>query len=145
MSRGRRIAGSSRSGENIATERRGDQAALDSRLDEALDETFPASDPIAVHLPDAPVLRSVLRVHPAIRDDIGNLTSRRPVPGPKVDRLGAFLFLNHHGPQDFAPHNDGLPCGSHPHRGFETLTLVRLPIATRPVMRASSMPAACSG
>jgi quercetin 2,3-dioxygenase len=124
MSRGRRIAGSSRTGENIVTERPGDQAALDSRLDEALDETFPASDPIAVHLPDTPVLRNVLRVHPAIRDDIGNPTTRRPVPGPKIDRLGAFLFLNHHGPQNFAPHNDGLPFGPHPHRGFETLTFI---------------------
>jgi hypothetical protein len=29
-----------------------EHARLDSALDEALDETFPASDPIAVHLPD---------------------------------------------------------------------------------------------
>ena len=124
MSRGRRIAGSSRADENIVTERPSDAAALDSRLDEALDETFPASDPIAVHLPDAPDLRNVLRLHSAIRDDIGNLTTRRPVPGPGVDRLGAFLFLNHHGPQNFAPQNDGLPFGPHPHRGFETLTFI---------------------
>jgi len=106
------------------TKSAGDDSALDSRLDEALDETFPASDPIAVHLPDTPELRSVLRLHPAIRDDIGNLTTRRPVPGPEVDRLGAFLFLNHHGPQTFAPRNAGLPFGPHPHRGFETVTFI---------------------
>src|SRR5476651_1797296 len=102
----------------------GNEAELDSRLDEALDETFPASDPIAVHLPDLPEMRSVLRLLPALRDDIGSLTTRRPVPGPGVDRLGSFLFLNHHGPQCFAPNNEGLPFGPHPHRGFETVTFI---------------------
>ena len=29
-------------------------AGLDARLDEALEMTFPASDPIAVHSPDPP-------------------------------------------------------------------------------------------
>lgn len=101
-----------------------DEEALDSRLDEALAETFPASDPVAVHSPDGPALRRVLRVHPAYRDDIGTLTTRRPLPGPGLDRLGAFLFLNHHGPQIFAPGNDGLPFGPHPHRGFETVTFI---------------------
>jgi quercetin 2,3-dioxygenase len=101
-----------------------EEAALDSRLDEALDETFPASDPVAVHLPDLPDVRSVVRLHPAVRNDIGDLTTRRPVPGPGLDRLGAFLFLNHHGPQTFAPGNTGLPFGPHPHRGFETVTFI---------------------
>ena len=32
---------------------RADDLALDARLDKALDETFPASDPIAVHSPTA--------------------------------------------------------------------------------------------
>lgn len=32
---------------------REDRRKLDARLDEALDETFPASDPIAVHSPTA--------------------------------------------------------------------------------------------
>jgi len=36
-----------------------------------------------------------------------------------------FLLLNHHGPQEFPTHNDGLPFGPHPHRGFETLTFIR--------------------
>ena len=35
----------------------GDQADLSSRLDEALDETFPASDPVAVHVQDGPLQR----------------------------------------------------------------------------------------
>jgi redox-sensitive bicupin YhaK (pirin superfamily) len=105
-------------------EQPGDSAELDSRLDEALDETYPASDPIAVHFPDTAELRKVLNLHPAIRDDIGSLITRRPVPGAALDRLGAFLFLNHHGPQTYAPGNAGLPFGPHPHRGFETVTFI---------------------
>ena len=68
--------------------------------------------------------RSVLRLHPAHRDDIGDLTTRRPVPGPGVDQIDPFLFLNHHGPQTYPPNNRGLPFGPHPHRGFETVTFI---------------------
>jgi len=68
--------------------------------------------------------RSVLTAHPAYRDDIGDLVTRRPLPGPKIEQLSPFLFLNHHGPQTYAPNNRGLPFGPHPHRGFETVTFI---------------------
>lgn len=68
--------------------------------------------------------RAILSVHPAYRDDIGDLVTRRPLPGPGVDHVGAFLFLNHHGPQVYPPDNRGLPFGPHPHRGFETVTFI---------------------
>ncbi|MAL56503.1 MAG: nuclease PIN, partial [Brevundimonas sp.] len=68
--------------------------------------------------------RPVLRLHPAYRDDIGDLTTRRPVPGPDLDQVDPFLFLNHHGPQTYPPNNAGLPFGPHPHRGFETVTFI---------------------
>ena len=68
--------------------------------------------------------RPVLRLHPAHREDIGDLITRRPVPGPGVDQIDPFLFLNHHGPQTYAPGNAGLPFGPHPHRGFETVTFI---------------------
>ncbi|WP_431469245.1 pirin family protein [Sphingosinithalassobacter sp. LHW66-3] len=68
--------------------------------------------------------RTIRRLHPALRDDIGDLVTRRPVPGPAIDRIGAFLFLNHHGPQTYPPGNSGLPFGPHPHRGFETVTFI---------------------
>lgn len=68
--------------------------------------------------------RAVLSVHPAYRDDIGDLVTRRPVPGPGIGNVGAFLFLNHHGPQTYPPNNRGLPFGPHPHRGFETVTFI---------------------
>ncbi|MDR3536629.1 MAG: pirin family protein [Acetobacteraceae bacterium] len=68
--------------------------------------------------------RTVARLHPALRDDIADLITHRPLPGPALDRLGAFLFLNHHGPQSYRPGNHGLPFGPHPHRGFETVTFI---------------------
>ncbi len=67
---------------------------------------------------------TIHRLHPATRDDIGDLVTRRPLPGPALDHLGAFLFLNHHGPQVYPAPNRGLPFGPHPHRGFETVTFI---------------------
>ena len=69
-------------------------------------------------------MRSVLAVHPAHRDDIADLVTRRPLPGPELEQVDPFLFLNHHGPQVYPPHNQGLPFGPHPHRGFETVTFI---------------------
>ena len=68
--------------------------------------------------------KTVIAQHPAHRDDIGDLVTRRPVPGPGVDQVDPFLFLNHHGPQVYPPNNRGLPFGPHPHRGFETVTFI---------------------
>jgi redox-sensitive bicupin YhaK (pirin superfamily) len=68
--------------------------------------------------------RTIKRLHPAVRDDIGDLITRRPLPGPFADQIDPFLFLNHHGPQTYPPHNGGLPFGPHPHRGFETVTFI---------------------
>jgi redox-sensitive bicupin YhaK (pirin superfamily) len=69
-------------------------------------------------------LKQVVARHPALRDDIGDLVTRRPVPGPGIGQLDPFLFLNHHGPQTYPPNNRGLPFGPHPHRGFETVTFI---------------------
>ena len=68
--------------------------------------------------------KQLRRIHPALRDDIGDLLTQRPVPAPHLDQIDPFLFLNHHGPQVYAPHNRGLPFGPHPHRGFETVTFI---------------------
>ena len=76
--------------------------------------------------------KPILRLHEAYRDDIADLVTRRPLPGQQIDRLGAFLFLNHHGPQVYPPNNRGLPFGPHPHRGFETVTfMLEGPLAHR--------------
>ncbi|GAB7211654.1 hypothetical protein OS31_31640 [Dickeya oryzae] len=69
-------------------------------------------------------MRTVSACHAAYRDDIADLITRRPVPGPGVPQVDPFLFLNHHGPQVYSPNNQGLPFGPHPHRGFETVTFI---------------------
>ncbi|WP_386081264.1 pirin family protein [Vreelandella sp. F11] len=69
-------------------------------------------------------VRRVIAQHSAKRDDIGDLTTRRPLPGPGLEQLDPFLFLNHHGPQTYPANNQGLPFGPHPHRGFETVTFI---------------------
>ena len=66
----------------------------------------------------------VRRIHPAMRDDIGDLITQRPVPSSHLEQVDPFLFLNHHGPQTYPPYNRGLPFGPHPHRGFETVTFI---------------------
>src|ERR1051325_3764465 len=68
--------------------------------------------------------RTVRTQHLAMRDDIGELETRRPLPNERLDQLDPFLFLNHHGPQIYPPNNRGLPFGPHPHRGFETVTFI---------------------
>ena len=69
-------------------------------------------------------MRTVKAQHAAYRDDIGDLSTVRPLPGPDVDQIDPFLFLNHHGPQTYPTRNHGLPFGPHPHRGFETVTFI---------------------
>lgn len=68
--------------------------------------------------------KTLIAQHPAERDDIGDLVTRRPLPGPSLPQVDPFLFLNHHGPQIYPPNNRGLPFGPHPHRGFETVTFI---------------------
>lgn len=62
--------------------------------------------------------KTILHLHPATRDDIGDLLTRRPVPSNRLDQVDPFLFLNHHGPQTYGPHNRGLPFGPHPPTRF---------------------------
>lgn len=69
-------------------------------------------------------MRSIKNVHRAISAPISDLITFRAMPTNTVDHIDPFLFLNHHGPQQYGPNNRGLPFGPHPHRGFETLTFV---------------------
>ena len=68
--------------------------------------------------------KTIKKLHQAVRDDIGDLLTQRPLPNDHLAQLDPFLFLNHHGPQTYPAHNHGLPFGPHPHRGFETVTFI---------------------
>jgi quercetin 2,3-dioxygenase len=69
-------------------------------------------------------MRSIRKIHEAAYEPIADLETFRAIPTRSVQYLDPFLFLNHHGPQTYAPNNRGLPFGPHPHRGFETVTFV---------------------
>jgi len=71
-------------------------------------------------------LRKIKALHKAVYEPIADLVTYRAMPTSEVaiDALNPFLFLNHHGPQVYPPHNHGLPFGPHPHRGFETVTFI---------------------
>ncbi|PWU00048.1 MAG: nuclease PIN [Bacteroidetes bacterium] len=55
---------------------------------------------------------------------VANLTMYQPLPTHDLQQIDPFILLHHHGPHRFEPYNKGLPFGPHPHRGFETVTLI---------------------
>jgi redox-sensitive bicupin YhaK (pirin superfamily) len=69
-------------------------------------------------------MRTIRKQYRALREDIGELHTWRPLPNDEIEQIDPFLFLNHHGPQVYPPRNRGLPFGPHPHRGFETVTFI---------------------
>lgn len=69
-------------------------------------------------------MRSIKKQHKALSAPIADLVTMRALPTQSIDYIDPFLFLNHHGPQVYKPHNRGLPFGPHPHRGFETVTFI---------------------
>ena len=68
--------------------------------------------------------KNIVKIHQAVYEPIADLSTWRAMPTYSIRYLDPFLFLNHHGPQEYGPNNHGLPFGPHPHRGFETLTFV---------------------
>jgi quercetin 2,3-dioxygenase len=71
-------------------------------------------------------MRIIKGNHKAVYEPIGDLVTYRAMPTPYVqmNEVDPFIFLNHHGWQEYLPHNNGLPFGPHPHRGFETVTFI---------------------
>lgn len=72
------------------------------------------------------VLKPVVSVHNALYEPIADLVTYRAFPTGSLpmNALDPFIFLNHHGWQEYPPRNQGLPFGPHPHRGFETVTFI---------------------
>ncbi len=68
--------------------------------------------------------KAVKRIHDAGYVPIDNLITYSPLPSQELPMVDPFLLLNHHGPQQYPPHNSGLPFGPHPHRGMETVTFI---------------------
>jgi redox-sensitive bicupin YhaK (pirin superfamily) len=47
-----------------------------------------------------------------------------PMPGPRIRQLSPYLLIDHIGPMQIAPSDTPLGSPPHPHRGFETVTVV---------------------
>ncbi|GAB2530159.1 pirin family protein [Rufibacter soli] len=69
-------------------------------------------------------MRTIKKVHKAEYSPIADLVTYSPLPSRSLQQIDPFLFLNHHGYQEYKPHNRGLPFGPHPHRGMETVTFI---------------------
>jgi redox-sensitive bicupin YhaK (pirin superfamily) len=71
-------------------------------------------------------MRTIKTTHKAVFEPVADLITYRAMPTPlmTMNELDPFIFLNHHGFQQYQPHNNGLPFGPHPHRGFETVTFI---------------------
>ncbi len=71
-------------------------------------------------------MKSIRAIYRAGYTDYEGLDTYRAMPTRNVpiDALEPFIFLNHHGPQVYPSHNEGLPFGPHPHKGFETVTFI---------------------
>lgn len=71
-------------------------------------------------------MKKVRAIYTAGYTDYSGLATYAVFPNRNIsiDTLEPFLFLNHHGPQEYAPKNNGLPFGPHPHKGFETVTFI---------------------
>ncbi|CAN5472560.1 pirin family protein [soil metagenome] len=69
-------------------------------------------------------MKTIKEIHKASLSPIADLVTYSPLPSGNLRQIDPFLFLNHHGPQKYAPYNRGLPFGPHPHRGMETVTII---------------------
>src|ERR1700754_698720 len=71
-------------------------------------------------------MRRVKAIHKAVYEPIADLVTYRAMPTQTMamNQLDPFIFLNHHGWQNYPAPNNGLPFGPHPHRGFETVTFI---------------------
>jgi redox-sensitive bicupin YhaK (pirin superfamily) len=70
------------------------------------------------------IMRTIKKIHKAVSRPIADLKTYSPLPSRELEQIDPFLFLNHHGPQQYPPNNRGLPFGPHPHRGMETVTFI---------------------
>ncbi|MGY6741903.1 MAG: pirin family protein [Cecembia sp.] len=69
-------------------------------------------------------MRTIKAIHKAAYHPIADLITYNPLPSARLRQIDPFIFLNHHGYQEYPRHNNGLPFGPHPHRGMETVTFI---------------------
>ena len=111
-----------------------EQHPTEAELDEALEETFQASDPPAWMLGLAQSDASIGRwqsgraessletgVVTRLRDLVGGFKVRRALPSARRRMVGSFIFLDQMGPEVLRS-GSGLDVAPHPHIGLATVT-----------------------
>lgn len=69
--------------------------------------------------------KRLVRVAGSARHTVGDgFEIRRPLPGPEVEDINPFLVLDHSGPTVVEPSDRARGVDEHPHRGFETVTVL---------------------
>jgi hypothetical protein len=68
--------------------------------------------------------RTIKKIIAPNHEHVGHLVAYNFSGKVAMEEFDPFLFLAHHGPQEFGKHNQGMPFAPHPHRGFETVTFI---------------------
>ncbi len=69
--------------------------------------------------------KAVPQIYQSQPSQVGNgFTIRRPLPNRGLKQLSPFLLLDHAGPTEVPPSKRPRGVDEHPHRGFETVTIV---------------------
>ena len=69
--------------------------------------------------------KQLLRIAGTSRQKVGDgFEIRRALPGPEIEWINPYLVLDHAGPTEIAPSNTPRGVDEHPHKGFETVTVL---------------------
>lgn len=72
-----------------------------------------------------PQPKQLLQITGSARHTVGDgFQIRRPLPGPEIQNVNPFLLLDHAGPTVIEPSEHSRGVDEHPHRGFETVTVL---------------------
>lgn len=69
--------------------------------------------------------KHLLHITGSARHTVGDgFQIRRPLPVPEIENVNPFLLLDHAGPTEIEPSDRARGVEEHPHRGFETVTVL---------------------
>ena len=69
-------------------------------------------------------MRTIKRIQASKYHSIDDLITYSPLPSGNADHIDPFLALNHFGPQEYIPNNNGLPFYPHTVQGISLISIV---------------------
>jgi redox-sensitive bicupin YhaK (pirin superfamily) len=69
------------------------------------------------------MIRTIKKIEQSMIINEGGLQMKQPLPSTAIKDIDPFVLLHHHGPMQCEKGFE-LPFGPHPHRGFETVTII---------------------